>query len=163
MILVLLIWLYIFFLYKVLHDYELCAYLAPELEKSTIMAKEKFVLEYDMRNTPISMLWSYIATSNGLKEWFADNARQVGKNIILDWNGVEQELTIAGMRTDKYVRYHWKEDADRHYFEMRISQSEFTDATILNVSDWAEVDEIEEAKDLWNYQIETLQRLLGCA
>ena len=33
---------------------------------------------------------------------------------------------------------------------------------MLTVTDFAEPDDVEEAKDLWNYQIETLQRILGC-
>lgn len=126
------------------------------------MAKEKFSIEYDMRNTPVSMLWSYISTAYGLREWFADDARQSGKELVLDWNGVEQSVMITAMRTDKYVRFHWAEDQDKSFFELRISQSELTDGTVLTVTDFAEHDELDEAKDLWNYQIETLQRLLGC-
>lgn len=126
------------------------------------MAKEKFQLEYDMKSTPVQLLWSYIATDNGLKEWFADNAKQTGREIVLDWNGTEQTVAIVSIRTDKYVRYHWKEDADKSYFELRISVSEFADNTILTVTDFASADELEESKKLWNYQIETLQRLLGC-
>lgn len=126
------------------------------------MNKEKFHIEYDMRNTPVAMLWSYISTAYGLKEWFADNARQTGKEVVLDWNGVEQTVQIVAIRTDKFVRYHWTEENDKSYFELRISQSELTDGTMLTVTDFAEPDDVEEAKDLWNYQIETLQRILGC-
>lgn len=126
------------------------------------MAKEKFQLEYDMKSTPVQLLWSYIATANGLKEWFADDVKQNGKEMVLDWNGSEQTVVIVGMRTDKYVRYHWKEDADKNYFELKITLSEFTDNIVLTVTDFASTDELEESKDLWNYQIETLQRLLGC-
>ncbi|HIR37118.1 MAG TPA: hypothetical protein IAC93_01950 [Candidatus Limisoma gallistercoris] len=126
------------------------------------MAKEKFQLEYDMKSTPVQLLWSYIATANGLKEWFADDVKQNGKEMVLDWNGVEQAVAIVGVRTDKYIRYHWKEDTDKNFFELKITTSEFTDNTILTVTDFAEADELEESKDLWNYQIETLQRLLGC-
>lgn len=126
------------------------------------MAKEKFVLEYDMKSTPVAMLWSYIATSNGLKEWFANDVKQSGRELVLDWNGVDQTIVVVGMRSEKYVRYHWKDDADRFYFELRISVSEMTDNTILTVTDFAEPEEREEAEDLWNYQVEILQRLLGC-
>lgn len=126
------------------------------------MTKEKFHIEYDMRNTPVAMLWSYISTAYGLNEWFADNARQTGKEVVLDWNGVEQTVQIVAIRTDKFVRYHWAEENDKSYFELRISQSELTDGTMLTVTDFAEPDDVEEAKDLWNYQIETLQRILGC-
>ena len=126
------------------------------------MAKEKFTLEYDMRKTPMSMLWSYISAAYGLKEWFADDARQSGKEMVLDWNGVEQTVQIVAMRTEKFVRYHWADEDDKSYFELRITYSELTDGTMLTVTDFAEPDEIQEAKDLWNYQVESLQRQLGC-
>ena len=126
------------------------------------MAKEKFTLEYDMRSTPVSMLWSYIATANGLKEWFADDAKMDGKEVVLIWNGVEQGLSIVGLRTEKYIRYRWSEDTDKTYFELRIMTSELTGNSVLGVTDFAEPEELQEAKDLWNYQMETLQRQLGC-
>ena len=126
------------------------------------MAKEKFTLEYDMRSTPVSMLWSYIATANGLKEWFADDAKMDGKEVVLIWNGVEQGLSIVGLRTEKYIRYRWSEDTDKTHFELRIMTSELTGNSVLCVTDFAEPEELQEAKDLWNYQMETLQRQLGC-
>lgn len=126
------------------------------------MAKEKFTLEYDMRSTPVAMLWAYIATANGLKEWFADDAKMDGKEVVLMWNGVEQGLSIVGLRTEKYIRYRWSEDKDKTYFELRITTSELTGNSVLCVTDFAEPDELQEAKDLWNYQMEALQRQLGC-
>ncbi|MDD5871620.1 MAG: START-like domain-containing protein [Bacteroidales bacterium] len=126
------------------------------------MAKEKFTLEYDMRSTPVAMLWAYIATANGLKEWFADDAKMDGKEVVLMWNGVEQGLSIVGLRTEKYIRYRWSEDNDKTYFELRITTSELTGNSLLCVTDFAEPDELQEAKDLWNYQMEALQRQLGC-
>ncbi len=126
------------------------------------MAKEKFTLEYDMRSTPVAMLWAYIATANGLKEWFADDAKMDAKEVVLTWNGVEQGLTIVGLRTEKYIRYRWLEDKDKTYFELKITTSELTGNSVLCVTDFAEPDELQEAKDLWNYQMEALQRQLGC-
>ncbi len=126
------------------------------------MAKEKFSLEFDMRKTPVAMLWSYISTAYGLKEWFADDVRQVGKEMVLNWNGVEQTVTITAIRTDRFVRFHWKDEPDKSYFELKITQSELTDGTTVVVTDFAEPDEVDEAKDLWIYQMENLQRQLGC-
>ena len=108
------------------------------------------------------MLWSYIATANGLKEWFADDAKMDGKEVVLIWNGVEQGLSIVGLRTEKYIRYRWSEDTDKTYFELRIMTSELTGNSVLCVTDFAEPEELQEAKDLWNYQMETLQRQLCC-
>lgn len=126
------------------------------------MTKEKFVLEFDLKSTPVTLLWSYLATANGLKEWFADNVSMSGKSVNFIWNGVPQEAHIIAQRTQKYVRYHWVDDVERTYFELKISVSEMTDNVLLTVTDFAEPDEMEEAKDLWVYQIDSLRRLLGC-
>lgn len=127
------------------------------------MAKQKFVREYDMKSTPIAVLWSYISTANGLKEWFADDARSNGREIILDWNGSEQTIVPVGMRNEKYIRFHWKDDEDsRSYFELRISTSEMTGNAVVDVTDFAEPIDLEEAQQLWDYQMETLQRQMGC-
>ena len=126
------------------------------------MIKEKITLEFDMKSTPISMLWAYISTANGLKEWFADDAQINGKDVVLIWNGVSQESTIISMRFEKYIRFRSKEDNDKSFIEMRISSSEMTNNAILTITDFAEPDDVEEIRDLWNYQVETLQRQLGC-
>lgn len=108
------------------------------------------------------MLWAYISTANGLKEWFADDAQINGKDVTLIWNGTSQESTIVGMRFEKYIRFRPKEESDKSYIEMRISSSEMTGNSILTITDFAEPDDVEEITDLWNYQVETLQRQLGC-
>ena len=101
-------------------------------------------------NMLYNMLWSYIATANGLKEWFADDAKMDGKEVVLIWNGVEQGLSIVGLRTEKYIRYRWSEDTDKTYFELRIMTSELTGNSVLCVTDFAEPEELQEAKDLWH-------------
>lgn len=149
--------------FKDLLVYELCVYLAPEIFYGlNTMAKIKYTLEFEMKSTPVPLLWSYLATANGLKEWFADNAEMHGKDVVFSWKGAEQPATIIAMRTEKYVRYRWKDEDDKSYFELRVDVSEMTDTTLLTVTDFAEPDELEESKNLWNYQVEVLQRLLGC-
>lgn len=126
------------------------------------MAKEKVILEYDMRNTPVALLWSYIATASGLKEWFADDVEMQGREFRFIWNGSEQTALIVGMRTEKYVRMHWVEEQDKFYFELKISVSELTDGVVLSVMDWAEPEDVQETTELWNYQVDALRRILGC-
>ncbi len=126
------------------------------------MTKEKFILEFDLKSTPITLLWSYLTTANGLKEWFADNVTMSGKSVNFIWNGVTQEAHIIAQRTQKYIRYHWVDDTERTYFELKISVSEMTDNVLLTVTDFAEPDELDESKELWIYQIDNLRRLLGC-
>ena len=60
------------------------------------------------------------------------------------------------------MRFRWTDDSEKTYFELRIQVSELTDSTNLIVTDYAEHDEIEEMRDLWQSQIKTLKRVIGC-
>ena len=60
------------------------------------MEKQKFRLEFAMRSVPVSLLWSYISSATGLKEWFADAVSVAGKKYVFEWNGQEQCATVIG-------------------------------------------------------------------
>ncbi len=126
------------------------------------MAKEKFTIDYAMKSVPVALLWNYISSPNGLEQWFADEVKHSGKSYTFLWNGSGQDATLLGTRTGVYIRFRWKDDADHSYFELKIQVSELTDSTALIVTDFAEPDEIEDMTGLWDSQIETLQRVLGC-
>ena len=126
------------------------------------MEKQKFQLEFSMRCVPVPLLWNYISSASGLKEWFADRVSVSGKTYTFDWNGQEQSATLLSMRTEQSIRFRWTDAGDRSYFEMRISVSELTDYTTLTVVDFAEASELDDAKELWETQVDTLRRVLGC-
>lgn len=115
-----------------------------------------------MRSVPVPLLWSYISSASGLKEWFADWVTVSGKTYTFEWNGQEQPATLLSMRTEQSVRFRWDDAGDRSYFEMRISVNELTDYTTLSVVDFAEPSEIDDSRELWETQVDTLRRVLGC-
>ena len=47
------------------------------------------------------------------------------------------------------------------YFEMRIAYNELTREHTLEITDFADKNEVEEQKDLWDSQIENLRRQSG--
>ena len=48
-----------------------------------------------------------------------------------------------------------------YYFELRILEDEITKDVSLMVSDFAEEDEMDEAKQLWENQISDLKHIIG--
>lgn len=126
------------------------------------MNKEKFVIEYELKSVSPALLWPYIGTKNGLADWFADDVQSDGKQFTFFWNKTSQEAHQIAVRTGLYIRFHWVDDEEsRSYFELRITTSELTGATMLVVTDFAYPDEMADSRDLWNHQIETLRRKLG--
>lgn len=122
----------------------------------------KYKMEFDMKSTPVAILWDYISTENGLKQWFADNVKIKDKEYSFIWKGYSQEAKVVGMRKGLAIKLQWLDSSSRTYFEMRILTSEMTDNTVLQITDFSEEDEIEESQDLWRSQIDTLRRVIGC-
>lgn len=60
------------------------------------------------------------------------------------------------------MRFRWEHDEDsKYYFELKIQEDELTGDVSLIVTDFAEEDELDEAKDLWASQLEDLKHIIG--
>ena len=125
------------------------------------MDKIKYELEFPIHASP-SMLYQYFATPSGLEEWFADTVNSRGKRITFFWDDSEEEALILTRRSDEKARYKWVEsEDDDSYFEFRIQVDELTRDVSLIITDFAEEDEVEEAKMLWANQIDELKHRIG--
>lgn len=125
------------------------------------MNKEKINIEYPMKGSA-GMIWRYIGTAAGLSPWFADRVESVGKTFVFYWGKTEQRVAhMVTQRNGVYVKFRWEDEEPHTYFEMRISYNELTREHTLEITDFAEKDEIEDQKDLWDSQIDALRRLSG--
>lgn len=127
------------------------------------MKKEKYKLEYIFEKASRNTLWGRIAFPSGMAEWFADDVKEVGNNVYaFRWNKYIQEAEIVGLSPNSYIRYRWLEDEDNDsYFELRLNKVELTGATSLEIIDFAEPSEKEEAIALWDSEVAVLRRILG--
>lgn len=125
------------------------------------MDKVKFEIEFPIHASP-SMLYQCFATPSGLEEWFADRVNSRGKLISFFWDDSEEEAKIITRKNDERARYKWLEsEDDDSYFEFRIQVDDITKDVSLIVTDFAEEDEVEESKMLWENQIDTLKHRIG--
>lgn len=126
------------------------------------MDKNKFTIEYDFKKISPSLLWGFLHSAPGLEEWFADKVEIVDNEYTFYWNKTPQSAQLVGSRLGVFVKYHWVDDEDsKTFFELRITTSELTGTTMLAVTDFATPDEMEDQQELWNNDIERLQRRLG--
>lgn len=127
------------------------------------MEKIKYQIEFDFKSIPPPLLWSYIATPSGLREWFADDVSLSGKRFTFRWNdGTEQIASIVSQRVESTMRLRWTGDNLRHYFEFKILTGEVTDSTTLLLTDFCAPEESDDARELWLSQIDNLRIILGC-
>lgn len=124
--------------------------------------KVKYELEYTFYTSP-KVLFPRVSTAGGLAEWFADDVKVDGKKFTFFWKRSEQEAEMILKKDGKYVRFHWLDDDEdpKSYFEFRLHIDELTNDLALIITDFAEEDEVEDARELWNQQIQSLKHLLG--
>ena len=127
--------------------------------------KTAFSIEYDFQSSP-QLLFQYLSTPSGLSEWFADNVNSRGEDFTFIWDDTEEYAKLIQKKNNEKVRFRWmndEEDQDDCYFELKIVVDEITKDVSLYVSDFADEDELEESKMLWNNLVSSLKQVLGSA
>ena len=127
------------------------------------MSKTQFELEFVIQASP-QLLYQYIHTPSGLSEWFADNVNARTEKYSFFWDDSEEDALLIRKKANEFVRFRWlngEDDQDDFYFEIRIVVDEITKDVSIVVTDFADEDEVEEAKMLWESQIGDLKQVLG--
>ncbi len=127
------------------------------------MKREKIRLEYLLNGASKNILWSSISTPSGLENWFADKVFSNDKLVEFHWGKVEQRIAeITAIRAYFYIRFHWVDDENpRDYFEIRMNYNELTSDYVLEIVDYADANEVEDMKELWDSQVTKLRRTCG--
>lgn len=121
--------------------------------------KQKVVFEYQLSATSVPMIWDAIATAPGLTAWFADKVTMSGKQFEFIWGKHEARVAeLINCRQGTYVRFHWLDEEEGTYFELRIIRNELTGNYSLEITDFAEVDEEDDVRSLWDSSIDALKR-----
>jgi len=122
----------------------------------------KFELEYPVKSS-VKVLFDALTDSSKLTEWFCDeiNIHENGKKLEFIWDGAGQIAEIIDQRDNKFIKFHWVDEDDDTFFELRIQIDDITNDVALMITDFAEDDEVEEAKMLWDNQIRDLFISLG--
>jgi hypothetical protein len=128
-----------------------------------VSEKVKFDLEFLLKTSP-RVLDNMIGTPSGLSEWFADNVNIKDDEYTFFWDGSIQSARLISRKPNAGIRFQWIEDEEEDmdtYFEMTITVDPMTKAVIMSVTDFAEEDEVDESRRLWEKQISNLRRVLG--
>ena len=123
--------------------------------------KLKYEMEFPIQASS-ALLYQYISTPSGMQEWYADNVNSRGEIFNFIWEGSEEVAKLISKQKGKSIRFQWMEDeGTNYYFEMRIDLDDITKDVCIMVTDFAEEDEVEEGKMLWENMISELKHLLG--
>jgi uncharacterized protein YndB with AHSA1/START domain len=141
-------------------------YILSNINFNKLMSdKVKFDIEFPIHASP-QLLYQYISTPSGLSEWFSDDVNSRGELFTFIWDDSEEQAKLLTKKNGERIKFRWVEDDDEDlttYFEIRIQVDEITKDVSLMVTDFADEDEVEESKMLWENQISSLKQVLGSA
>ncbi|WP_319501608.1 START-like domain-containing protein [uncultured Draconibacterium sp.] len=123
-------------------------------------SKVKINLEYLINCSP-KVLYNRLSTASGLTEWFADDVRVRGKRYTFIWDGSEQTAEMTLHKENRLVRFSWVDEDEDTYFEFKITRDELTNDVSLLITDFADEDEVDETRGLWDSQVADLKHVLG--
>ncbi len=130
------------------------------------MEKYKFSAEYEMRASP-RMLFSYFTTPAGLAQWFADDVSVDGGKIFnFQWDNRPHYAKIAAQRLNRYVKFEFLDDnrtetADPNYIEFKFDQNELTQSSFVKITDYSEIQDVDDLEELWENLITSLRETVG--
>ena len=123
------------------------------------MERKKIHLEYLLNATSKSILWAAISTPTGLEGWFADRVQSDDKTVTFFWGKTEKrDAEIIAVRAYSFIRFRWLDDEnEREYFELKMTNNELTNDFVLEITDFADIDEVGDSRELWESQVDTLR------
>lgn len=125
--------------------------------------KLKFEQEYILKTSP-KVLNTMLMTPSGLSEWFADDVNIQDDIYTFVWNGSEEKARLINKKANEYIKFQWLEDEEEGletFVELRFNVDPMTKEVLLNLTSFAEKDEMDEVQLYWQNTIEELCRVIG--
>jgi len=71
---------------------------------------------------------------------------------------------LISHKANNHIRFQWQTDIDEEldtYFELAFSLDPMTQAIMLTITDFAEVEDKDSSILMWEQQLQKLRRLIG--
>ena len=76
--------------------------------------------------------------------------------------GQQSEVHVGHVLHEKLIRFNWDGDEDPEaYCEMKIEIGEITNDCVLVITDFAEADDLDSLRELWDDNMESLHQATG--
>ncbi len=134
------------------------------------MGKQKINIEYPLTTTSPAIIWEQISSAHGLERWFADHVTEENNIITFTWGEAWTEQDIRKARIleavkHDHIRLKWdyedEDEDDESFWEMSIVKSDLTNHLNLIITDFADDDDADGLKILWESSLDRLHRASG--
>lgn len=93
--------------------------------------------------------------------WFCDTVDIEHDVFTFSWDGSEEVAELIDDIEEERLKFIWEDAISGEFLEFRMYKSEMTNETILEITDFADSNEVAEQKDMWSSQIEELRGACG--
>lgn len=130
------------------------------------MSKFLYTGDFEI-NASKQMLYPYLNSASGLSQWFADDVTiDEDKVYNFIWDDEDHRAKMVSHRTNHYVKFEFvpetPEDVEEPaYFELRLELNELTQSVFIKVTDFSEMEDVNELTDLWQGLIDNLKETVG--
>lgn len=130
------------------------------------MAKYLYTGDFEI-NASKKMLYPYLYTASGLAQWMADDVTiDEDKVFNFIWDDEDHRAKLVSHRTNSYVKFEFlkdddDEDEDTAFFELKLDMNELTQSVFLKVTDFSDMDDLDELHDLWSGLVDNLKETVG--
>lgn len=125
--------------------------------------KRKIELEYLLK-TSVKVFENLVFTPSGLSEWFADDVNVKDDIYNFHWDGSDEKARLISHKSGNHIKWKWLADEERGldtFFEISYKVDDMTKALVLSIIDYADEDDFDEVKMLWENSVIELRRVLG--
>ena len=133
------------------------------------MGKQRIDIEYPLTTKSPNIIWEQISSAHGLERWLANHVTEDDGVFTFTWgepwteHDIRKALLIEYVKYD-HIRLQWEDDEQEGndaFWEMRIEKSDLTNHLNLIITDFAEDDDAEGLKILWESNLDRLHRASG--
>jgi uncharacterized protein YndB with AHSA1/START domain len=117
-------------------------------------------MEFLFKASP-AILYKFLTTPSCLVRWFCDEVDIEADEFSFFWEGYEEKAELVDDIEEERLRFIWEDAEDGEYLEFRFSKSPVTNETIFEITDFADEDEVDDQKQLWESQIKQLRLETG--
>ncbi len=125
-----------------------------------IMKRVSFDMEFIFRASP-AIVYKFLTTPACLIRWFSEAVDIENDIFTFEWDGSEEVAELVDDIEEERLRFKWEDAAENEYLEFRMYKSPVTGETVLEITDFADEDEVNDQKQLWENQMAILKHEMG--
>lgn len=125
------------------------------------MERVKFTYEFICRASP-AIVYQFLTDPACITRWFCDEVDVNDQTYTFVWEGSAEIAELIEDKEADMVRFAWEDSDDPdEYLEFDITRSPVTGETIVYVTDFADDDEVEDQRALWESQLTRMKAEMG--